>query len=453
MPALGNETTTCPREGQNRTVIVVGSGLAGLATAMGLARLLNLGYSSDEAQPAGHDGEARTARTIIEVVEKRPVYDVRGAAFGLAPNGLKALRELCPDVAQVLVDEGIYMPVTGGHMLPWFRVREALLNYAQSFSGSGGSGAQIRFRMGWTLDRIEEQEAEEDPGAAPAGLSSERPAVRAFFTNGEVLEGSILIAADGIHSKVRELLQLPPALQPPASRVWRGHVQVPEDSVLYRHIANGEIMPLGSIVRGQTLAGIFSFHQKTPGAAAWTVSTKEPGIDRNTSVYTALQSFFEPTSDEDGTSSSSRDPESKEELFRELLCLTSESDLMNVYDNTVVRVPDEDGSGWGGTGRVVLVGDAAHAMRPASGMGGSMAFEDAQLLCRKLKPWILSESETLSGSQALPDALREFENERLVRVRRIWHTEWKISESAYKKLDDPSAVPDDDYKAWLYAGI
>jgi 2-polyprenyl-6-methoxyphenol hydroxylase-like FAD-dependent oxidoreductase len=449
MPALGNETTTHPREGQDRTVIVVGSGLAGLATAMGLARLLNLGDSSDEKQPAGHDGEARKARTTIEVVEKRPVYNVRGAAFGLAPNGLKALRELCPDVAQALVDEGILMP-TGGYLLPWFRVRDALLKYAQVLPGTGS--AQIRFRMGWTLDRIEQ--AEEDPGTAPAGESSERPAVRAFFTNGEVLEGSILIGADGIHSKVRELLDLPPALQPPASRIWRGHAQVPEDSVLFKHISKGGVMPLGSIVRGQTLAVIFSFHDKTPGAVAWTVSTKEPNINRSTSVVQALGSAFEPSFNEDGVpSSSSRDPESKEELFRELLRLTSESDLMNVYDNTVVQVPDDDGSGWGGTGRVVLVGDSAHAMRPASGLGGSMAFEDAQLLCRKLKPWILSESVTSAWSQSLPDALREFENERLVRVRRIWNMEWKISESAYKKLDDPSAVPDDDYKAWLYAGI
>jgi 2-polyprenyl-6-methoxyphenol hydroxylase-like FAD-dependent oxidoreductase len=179
--------------------------------------------------------------------------------------------------------------------------------------------------------------------------------------------------------------------------------------------------------------------------------TKEPGIDRNTSVFQALKSFFDPSSDEAGASSP-KDPESKEELFLELLRLTPEADLNNVYDNTVVPVPDDDGSGWGGKGCVVLVGDSAHAMRPASGLGGSMAFEDAQLLCRNLRPWMLGENETY-GSQTLPDSLRDFENERLVRVRRIWHMEWKISESAYKKQDDPSAIPEEDYKAWLYAGI
>jgi 2-polyprenyl-6-methoxyphenol hydroxylase-like FAD-dependent oxidoreductase len=451
MPALGgDETSACARQGQDRTVIVVGSGLAGLATAVGMARMLGDSESHDDGHKEDGDAAGRVVLpTLPEVVEKKPVYNLRGAAFGLAPNGLKALRELCPEVAQTLVDEGVYMPHTGGYLLPWFRVREALLNYAQSLSGKGFGSALIRFRMGWTLDRIEQVEghcgeAEDSTGDGP-------DAVRAYFANGEALTGSLLIGADGIHSKVRELLDLPPALQPPASRVWRGHVRVPEDSILYKHISNGEIMPLGSIAHGQTLAGVFSFHAKTPGAAAWTVMTKDPGIDRTTSVFHVLKSFFDPSSDEDGASSP-KDPESKEELFLELLRLTPEADLSNVYDNTVVPVPDEDGSGWGGKGCVVLVGDSAHAMRPASGLGGSMSFEDAQLLCRKLKPWMLGETET-NRSQTLPDSLRDFENERLVRVRRIWHMEWQISESAYKKPGNPSPAPDEDYKAWLYAGI
>src|SRR3569623_829409 len=76
-------------------------------------------------------------------------------------------------------------------------------------------------------------------------------------------------------------------------------------------------------------------------------------------------------------------------LIRELFRLSREADVTAVYDNSVVRLPVFDTSkplqGWGGTGRITLIGDAAHAMRPASGQGGSMAFEDAYLLCRKLE--------------------------------------------------------------------
>jgi 2-polyprenyl-6-methoxyphenol hydroxylase-like FAD-dependent oxidoreductase len=59
-------------------------------------------------------------------------------------------------------------------------------------------------------------------------------------------------------------------------------------------------------------------------------------------------------------------------------------------------------------GRVVLIGDAAHASSPMMGQGGCMAMEDA---------WVLAEELFNCGS--LPEALTSFVARRLPRVRWI----------------------------------
>jgi 2-polyprenyl-6-methoxyphenol hydroxylase-like FAD-dependent oxidoreductase len=57
-------------------------------------------------------------------------------------------------------------------------------------------------------------------------------------------------------------------------------------------------------------------------------------------------------------------------------------------------------------GRVILIGDAAHASSPMMGQGGCMAMEDA---------WVLAEK--LVNCSSLPEALASFVARRLPRVR------------------------------------
>jgi salicylate hydroxylase len=59
-------------------------------------------------------------------------------------------------------------------------------------------------------------------------------------------------------------------------------------------------------------------------------------------------------------------------------------------------------------GRVALLGDAAHPMLPYLAQGAGMAIEDAQSL-----------AQALSGSQAVPDALRSYANARWQRNARV----------------------------------
>ncbi|GAV61317.1 FAD_binding_3 domain-containing protein [Cephalotus follicularis] len=85
-------------------------------------------------------------------------------------------------------------------------------------------------------------------------------------------------------------------------------------------------------------------------------------------------------------------------------------------DDTVTRTPLVDRWLWpaispsASTGRVVLVGDAWHPMTPNLGQGACCALEDAVVLGRKLA------SAINSGPESVDRALREYESERWPRV-------------------------------------
>ena len=107
-------------------------------------------------------------------------------------------------------------------------------------------------------------------------------------------------------------------------------------------------------------------------------------------------------------------------------------------------------SGWGGTGRITLIGDAAHAVRPYSGLGGSVAFEDAVVLSRLLAN--INNDDNDSNHDVVADALRQFETQRLPRVRSISDDQTMRSESFYR--NGASSIPpwSDAYRDWIFAG-
>jgi 2-polyprenyl-6-methoxyphenol hydroxylase-like FAD-dependent oxidoreductase len=76
-------------------------------------------------------------------------------------------------------------------------------------------------------------------------------------------------------------------------------------------------------------------------------------------------------------------------------------------------------------GRVVLVGDAAHASSPMMGQGGCMAMEDACVL-----------AEELRAAATIESALASYQNRRMARVKWVQHQSMVVGEI----LTIPSAV-------------
>lgn len=71
---------------------------------------------------------------------------------------------------------------------------------------------------------------------------------------------------------------------------------------------------------------------------------------------------------------------------------------------------------WWHKGRVVLLGDAAHAPTPQLTSGGGMAIEDAVVL-----------ADCLSAQGTAAQALEAYSNRRIPRVKRVWEASFQIS--------------------------
>lgn len=141
-----------------------------------------------------------------------------------------------------------------------------------------------------------------------------------------------------------------------------------------------------------------------------------------------------------------------QEVMEELYRLGDDRDLTYPLPTVVIELPEDGSKGWGGKGRVVLVGDAAHAMRPASGLGGAMAFEDAVVLCRTLKDCTPSCLESKASAEKL---VQKFESSRFKRVKIIWDDQWERSEAAYRKDygGEKQTAMTGDFAHWVRNGV
>mmetsp|Transcript_24696 Transcript_24696/g.57556 ORF Transcript_24696/g.57556 Transcript_24696/m.57556 type:complete len:377 (+) Transcript_24696:2396-3526(+) len=368
-----------------KCVVVMGAGPAGLATCLGL--LCNKNFHVEK----------------INLVEKQPIFTPSGASLALAPNGQKAIDELCPGMLARLEDISLEFP-GGGLLLPWWELRDTLLEEVKSFSN-------VDLHMGKTLKTIH-QEGDD---------------CVVELSDGTRLVGDMVVGADGVHSQIRSWLGLPPASRT-GSTTFRGHI-----------IINGDDNPLGYLLErgiraipfrvyggGNGKAGVFvmgfSFHPKFPGKVTWVVSTTE-------SPYEGMT----PLSVLEGKVEDEEEWEMLQEIFRQ-----SELHMMEPYPQRAILGSVDS---WGGKGRVTLLGDAAHAISPVDGLGASMAFEDAVVLCRSLA----------KGGDSLEDILRSFETSRLPRVQTIHENQAKRSRQ--RMLKEKEEKWTDEFKKWVYDGV
>lgn len=210
-------------------------------------------------------------------------------------------------------------------------------------------------------------------GKTLTGITQDAEGVTAFFADGSEARGSLLIASDGLNSTTRQLIikDGPPIYR--GYQCWRG---VNPDGRLDR-VAEvlGRGVRMGLIPMGRR------------GAAWWLCANEsEHQSDHPEGVRNKLLRLI---SDWHSTA-------------RDLVAGTPEAAINKnaIYDRPVKR-------GWS-SGRVLLIGDAAHPTTPNLGQGGGMAIEDAALIARCLTHF--------------PDhatAFRHFEELRFPRVKKI----------------------------------
>jgi 6-hydroxynicotinate 3-monooxygenase len=313
-------------------IAVVGAGLGGMTVAGFLQRG---GFS-------------------VTVYEQAPAFSRIGAGIILSANVTKVLRRL--GLERMVVDIGIKADCYISRAWDTGETMYKIEFDAESEARFGGPYANIhRGDLHAVLEK----------GVAPGSiafnhrlvaLDETRDAIGLVFDNGARVEADIVIGADGVNSKVREYLL---GVEPP------------------RYIgmaAHRAIFPTAAL-RGF----------KIPDCTKWW------GPDRHILVY-----FMTSRRDEvyvigvvpraRWESEAAWLPSSRDALFEGFGDF--HADLLRVLeattDVTVWPIFDrERNDRWSG-GRIVLLGDACHPMRPFMAAGGAMAIEDAAILSRCL---------------------------------------------------------------------
>ncbi|MEU6511798.1 FAD-dependent oxidoreductase [Streptomyces sp. NPDC046942] len=313
-------------------VLVIGGGIAGTAAALGLCK-------------AGYD---------VTVYEAHPdtAADI-GAFLTLATNGMRALAQL--DATDAVTAIGF--PLTSLRLLdsqgieqahaPLGAVADPDMHYRCLRRGELNAALQREAaRRGVPLRH----------GVRLTGVTEGSDGVTAHFSDGTTAEADLLVGADGLNSTVREILT--PGVRPGYSG----------QRIFYGYTGSAAVAdPTGAItfVRGSETT--FGYAVSPAGETYWFARV-------NTDALPA-----------DGTA---HEVAWREELLPLLRKDSSPAAGIAAASAGSVLVTNATelplGAVWH-TGRVLLVGDAAHAASPATGQGASMALEDAVVLAKALR--------------------------------------------------------------------
>jgi 2-polyprenyl-6-methoxyphenol hydroxylase-like FAD-dependent oxidoreductase len=338
------------------SVVVVGGGIGGLFAANAL-----IAHGLD-----------------VRVYEQAPALGEVGAGVFLTPNSVRHLNRVG---LQVAVEKFGARVGTGSH---YFRHDGAPIAAVQVTDASGWNAT-----FGMHRADLVELLAKALPGGVvhtghrATGFEQTGDKARVSFANGNSAEADIVIAADGIHSELRQFVA------PPSRPVFHG-------SVAYRGVLPHRAIPdwptdrwlmwLGKLkhfltfpVRAGELINYVGF---VPADAEMKESWSAPGDPD------MLREEFEGWEPRIGT----------------LLSQVQSTFRWALYDREPLPV-------WT-RGRLTLLGDAAHPMLPHLGQGANQSIEDGMALAT-----ILAKAERANVSPAL-HAYERLRRERVAAVQR-----------------------------------
>ncbi|MGV9365183.1 FAD-dependent monooxygenase [Amycolatopsis sp. NPDC003731] len=288
--------------------IVVGGGIGGLAAAAGLHRV---GWT-------------------VTVLEKAPEFGDVGAGISLWPNAQRGLDELGVDLGDRLAPqrEGGFRD-RRGRRITRFDAAEFERRHGRPLGAIHRRDLIAALRDAVPAESL--RTGEEVTEVREDGL------VR---VGGEELRADVVVAADGIHSRVRHAL-FPDHPEP----VYAG-------STAFRGVAHLPGTGLSTSFDRGTEVGVLPL---TGGDVYWWISALAAPGTRRSDLEPAFRSWHDP--------------------IPALLAATPAEAVLH-HDLYYLGTPLPTYT----RGRVVLLGDAAHAMPPFLGQGGCQAIEDAVVL-------------------------------------------------------------------------
>ena len=324
--------------------MIVGAGVGGLTAAVALER----------------------AGKAVVVFERSDRLLEVGAGFAIQSNAVAALREIglgeAVESRGAVLENFAHRTWQGKQLASW-----PTGNIARNL------GAPI---LGVSRPEIQRMLAEALAGGEIrfghelTGLEQDGSGVTARFANGAEERGAILVGADGSASTIRSLFDQTP-------RRYSGYTT-------WLALSNMASPEPDTHTQWYGTRSIVGAHAVGGGKTYWYASKTAPAGERDTDTKRDLLELFRGWHD----------------VVPALIEATEFIPRSDIYD-----MPRRDA--WG-SGRVTLVGDAAHPMVPALGQGACQAIEDAVVLGRCI---------SADGDPA--SALRAYEARRIARTAPI----------------------------------
>lgn len=334
-------------------ILIVGAGFGGLALAAYLQR-------------DGHN---------VLLIEKKADRPQAGFVIGLWSNGIHTLEPFG------VVDRlsAVSIPVTHEFIRHKTGTIMATIDY-EPLIKHYGKVFQILHSDLHNILRDLTQDVPIHFETSVTALEEHDQQVMATLSDGTQETFDLVVGADGIHSHIRTLLFGDAGFTYTGLRIWLtmlpdGKAEVTEPNDLF---GEGEYVGMFPTKNG-ALGVLFlaSVHEGEPDLPAQRIAyLKERFSDFTWVVPDILQALHNPA---------------------EIFC----DDIDTVSLDTWYR------------GRVVLLGDAAHAVSPTAAMGGAMALEDAHVLAEELR---------LATAASVEQALVGYMARRKPRIEEIRHT-------------------------------
>lgn len=358
------------------TALVVGGGIGGLTAAIAL----------------------RQNGVAVDLIEIQPDFTVYGVGIIQPNNTLRALDKI--GLARACVERGAPFPgwrmcdAAGNSVFDAVGTSEA----APDFPPNNGITRPIFQQL--LHDRAVEMGMSLRLGLTWQQLEQSVNHVDVTLTDGSTGRYDLVVASDGLNSKTRQRL-FPEAPQPIGNGqgVWRYNLPRPTE-MIWGEIHSSTHSKVGLVPMSPTLMYLFLVTEHVEQAR------NDSGLAD--AMRARLSEYSGPIAD----------------LARQIV--DPKGVVYRPAESLMLEPRWHDG-------RVIVIGDAAHATTPHLAQGAAMAIEDAVLL-----------AEMLEGEGEVPEILAAFTARRLPRVRHVLTSSLQISTwevEQWAGIENPEANP------------